>query len=77
MLTRILCGARSGMGAQVEVLTDASGKSVRHVATATAGDAEMRAPVAPHRAYRSSDWRIVEAGRDVAAALRAWPTGCC
>jgi adenosylcobinamide kinase/adenosylcobinamide-phosphate guanylyltransferase len=45
---------------------------VLYVATATAGDDEMRERIAQHRAQRPAGWATLEASVDVAAAARAW-----
>jgi len=47
-----------------------SGKPVLFVATATAGDGEMSARIAAHRAARPPEWRTVEAPIDLSGAIR-------
>jgi adenosylcobinamide kinase/adenosylcobinamide-phosphate guanylyltransferase len=66
----ILGGARSGKSAYAEQLASASGCKVLYVATATAGDAEMAARIAVHRATRPAGWRTLEAPLHVALHLR-------
>lgn len=58
--TLILGGARSGKSTYAESLAAASGKQVTYIATATAGDAEMAARIAHHRATRPAQWTTVE-----------------
>jgi adenosylcobinamide kinase/adenosylcobinamide-phosphate guanylyltransferase len=57
----ILGGARSGKSAFAEQLAHESGCKVLYIATATAGDAEMAARIAAHRANRPAGWRTLEA----------------
>ncbi|MGH2460240.1 MAG: bifunctional adenosylcobinamide kinase/adenosylcobinamide-phosphate guanylyltransferase [Chloroflexota bacterium] len=59
-VTLILGGARGGKSAWAEKLAIRSGRPVVFLATATAGDAEMAARIAAHRANRPADWRTVE-----------------
>ncbi|RMH44941.1 MAG: bifunctional adenosylcobinamide kinase/adenosylcobinamide-phosphate guanylyltransferase [Deltaproteobacteria bacterium] len=66
-------GARSGKSAFALARATAAGPRRVYVATATAGDDEMRARIARHRAERGDAFVTVEAPRDVAAALRAAP----
>lgn len=68
-LTFLLGGARSGKSAYALELARRHGGDVLFVATATAGDDEMRARIAAHRAERPAHWRTLEAPRQVAAAI--------
>jgi adenosylcobinamide kinase/adenosylcobinamide-phosphate guanylyltransferase len=68
-LTLILGGARSGKSAQAERLASERGSRVVYVATAEAGDEEMRMRIAAHRAARPERWRTIEAARRVGPAL--------
>ncbi len=70
--TLVFGGARSGKSAYAERLATASGKEVVYIATATAGDAEMAARIAHHRAQRPAAWLTVEQPTALAAALAAW-----
>lgn len=60
MLELILGGARSGKSRLAERLADESGLAVTYVATAQAGDGEMAARIAHHRARRPAAWELVE-----------------
>ena len=66
----ILGGARSGKSALAEQRARASGLEVSTIATAEAGDAEMAARIAMHRARRPDRWRLVEEPVALAAVLR-------
>jgi adenosylcobinamide kinase / adenosylcobinamide-phosphate guanylyltransferase len=69
-LILILGGARSGKSTFAEQLAASSGQSVAFIATATAGDDEMRARIARHRASRPMHWHTIEEPLDLAAAVR-------
>ena len=68
--TLVLGGARSGESAYAERLAHASGKEVVYPATSRAGDAEMAARIAQHRARRPAHWHTVEEELGLAAVLR-------
>ena len=65
----ILGGARSGKSAFAERLAANSGRSVAFIATATAGDDEMRERIARHRASRPKGWHTLEEPLDLARAV--------
>ncbi len=69
--TLILGGVRSGKSRLAEARARASGLDVVYVATAAAGDEEMRARIAAHRRFRPSAWRTVEEPLALAAVLRS------
>lgn len=68
-LTMILGGARSGKSRCAADLATERGGDVLYVATAEAGDEEMRARIAEHQANRPDGWRTLEAPAEVAAAI--------
>lgn len=71
MITLVLGGARSGKSAVAEQLCGTG--PVVYVATATVRDSDMRTRVAAHQARRPGSWSTVEAGADLASAVRSAP----
>jgi adenosylcobinamide kinase/adenosylcobinamide-phosphate guanylyltransferase len=70
--TLILGGARSGKSAHAEQLAAASGKRVIYVATAQAGDAEMKERILHHRQRRDPAWSTVEATHALGDVILRW-----
>ena len=71
-LTLILGGARSGKSSFAEALAQKrGGDDVVFVATAQAGDDEMRERIAHHRAVRRAGWQTIESPREIARALQS------
>ena len=65
----ILGGARSGKTGYALSLADNSGLEKWMVATARAGDSEMRERIARHRRERGVEWNVLEEGIEIAAIL--------
>jgi adenosylcobinamide kinase/adenosylcobinamide-phosphate guanylyltransferase len=63
-------GARSGKSRFAEDYAAACSAKVEYIATAEAGDDEMRARVAMHRRRRPGAWRTTEAPYDAVTAMR-------
>lgn len=68
-LILVIGGARSGKSAFAERLAMQSGHSVAYIATATAGDDEMRDRIAHHQAARPSTWHTIEESLHLAEAV--------
>ncbi len=69
-LILILGGARSGKSAQaLRIAQERGNDKALFVATAEAGDDEMRLRIAKHRAERPAHWRTLEAPRNVGLAV--------
>ncbi len=68
-LILILGGARSGKSTFAERLAQNSGCRIAFIATATAGDEDMRLRIAHHRATRPAIWPTIEEPLDLAAAF--------
>ena len=69
-LTLILGGARSGKSGYAQRVAARLGKAVLYVATAEAGDDEMAARIAVHKADRPLHWATLEAPARVGPAIR-------
>jgi len=65
----VLGGQRSGKSRYAAKFTERSAAKRIYLATATAGDAEMAARIARHRADRGAGWQTVEEPLDVPAAV--------
>jgi adenosylcobinamide kinase/adenosylcobinamide-phosphate guanylyltransferase len=74
-LTYITGGARSGKSRFAEDLAAREGRPVTYLATMAAGDDELRARIAVHRARRPAAWRTIEEGLELAAAITAVSPG--
>lgn len=70
MTELIVGGARSGKSALAEQRARDSGLHVVYIATAQAGDAEMAARIAHHRARRPGGWGTVEEPLALATTLQ-------
>jgi len=68
-LTFILGGARSGKSTYAQDFAQEHGGKVLYVATATAGDDEMKVRIENHRAERPAEWRTLEAPLNVGEAI--------
>ncbi|WP_151717709.1 bifunctional adenosylcobinamide kinase/adenosylcobinamide-phosphate guanylyltransferase [Gemmobacter serpentinus] len=68
-LSLVLGGARSGKSRHAEALARASQRPKVYIATAAPWDDEMRARIAQHQRDRGTDWRNLEAPRDLPVAL--------
>lgn len=67
----VLGGARSGKTRHGLACAEALGSARVYIATAEAGDAEMAARIARHRAERGAGWSTLEAPLELADALAA------
>ena len=68
-LTLVLGGVRAGKSSYAQRLA-AGGKRVLFVATAEAGDEEMKARISAHREGRPASWDTLEEPIDLAGAMR-------
>ena len=67
----VLGGARSGKSAYAQSLAETCASERLYLATAAAGDEEMAARIARHRADRGQGWTTLEEPLEVASALAA------
>jgi adenosylcobinamide kinase / adenosylcobinamide-phosphate guanylyltransferase len=67
--TLILGGVRSGKSRYAEEVARRSASAVTVIVTAEAGDPEMAARIATHRARRPAEWRVVEATLELGRAI--------
>jgi adenosylcobinamide kinase/adenosylcobinamide-phosphate guanylyltransferase len=65
----VIGGARSGKSRYGQKCAEQSGKSPLLIATAEAGDAEMAARIAAHKAARAPQWQVIEERLELVAAL--------
>lgn len=70
MIELVLGGARSGKSRYAEQQAIASGLQVIYIATAEAGDEEMRSRIAHHRNQRPQHWQTVEQPIHLAQAIQ-------
>jgi len=68
--TLLLGGVRSGKSQLAEAMAAASGFEVCYIATAQAGDAEMRARIDAHQARRPPGWKNIEEPLCLAREMR-------
>ena len=74
-LTLITGGARSGKSGFAETLVSGMPGDPIYVATAEAGDAEMRERIVLHQARRGDAWGLVEEPLDLTGALQRYDSG--
>lgn len=60
MKTLVLGGARSGKSHYAQQLAEQTGKQLVYIATATAGDNEMKLRIEQHQRQRPASWSTVE-----------------
>lgn len=68
-LSFVIGGAASGKSAFAERLLAATGRPKVYIATAEAGDEEMRLKIIAHQARRGAGWSTLEAPLDLVSAL--------
>ena len=73
--TLVVGGARGGKSRFAQELAEKTGESVLFVATAEAGDEEMRRRIEKHRSSRPASWRTLEATSGLADHIRKESNG--
>jgi len=68
----VIGGARSGKSRYAQGLLAASRREPLLIATGEAGDAEMAARIAAHRAERPAHWRTIEEPLALASTIDSW-----
>jgi adenosylcobinamide kinase/adenosylcobinamide-phosphate guanylyltransferase len=69
-LILILGGVRSGKSRYAQQLASDAGKRVLFLATAEAGDEEMKQRITRHKSSRPASWATIEEPLDITGALR-------
>lgn len=72
----VLGGARSGKSRWAQTGAERVSKHPVYLATAEAGDAEMRRRISRHRKDRGRKWRTVEEPLDIARVISSPPSRC-
>ena len=67
----LLGGARSGKSRYAQEYARRNGEQVLFVATATAGDEDMRIRIEKHKKDRPAHWRTLEASTDIGKQIEA------
>lgn len=71
MIHLILGGARSGKSRYAEKLAGAFAEKIIYVATATAGDDEMRQRIQNHQQSRPQTWQLIEEPFNLSQVIKA------
>jgi adenosylcobinamide kinase/adenosylcobinamide-phosphate guanylyltransferase len=67
--TLIIGGARSGKSRYAQEMAERQSKPVLFVATAEAGDKEMKSRIEAHRKARPADWKTLEAPSNIGSLI--------
>lgn len=78
MIELVLGGARSGKSSYAEQQAIKSAKKVIYIATAQAGDAEMKERIMRHQQQRPQNWQTIEESINLAAVIQQYNAeDCC